>query len=178
MTEKIRWICRNAIGTVLFVTLSLCLRVPVYSNFYICLGYVVMTVYMYLFGPVSGTIVGVLGTGIYCILINGLRGMPGWLLANVVIGIVVGITLQICNAKVFKRTLVKWCIVIPSTIVAVALGIFGAKSLTESILYAQPMLVRMATNAPAFITDVIVILLSIPLCEMLRRNKEIKNFVK
>ena len=175
MSKKIRWICRNAIGTALFVALSMCLQVPVFENFYVCLGYVVMTVYLYLFGSVSGTIVGVLGTAIYCFLINGLRGMPGWLLANVVIGVIVGVTLQLCKQKVFKRPLAKWCTVIIITILAVALGIFGVKSLTECFLYAQPMLVRMATNAPAFITDVIVILFSIPLCEMLYRNKEDKG---
>ena len=44
-----------AIGTALFVALSMCLQVPVFENYYLCLGYVVMAVYSYSFGTVSGT---------------------------------------------------------------------------------------------------------------------------
>ena len=35
-----------------------------------------MTVYLYNVGIISGTLIGVLGTFLYCFLINGLRGMP------------------------------------------------------------------------------------------------------
>ena len=44
-----------AVGTALFVALSMCLQVPVFDNYYLCLGYVVMTVYCYSFGAGMGT---------------------------------------------------------------------------------------------------------------------------
>ena len=50
-------ICINAIGIALFVVLSLCLRVPIFQNYYICLGYVVMLIYLYSIGTFSGTLV-------------------------------------------------------------------------------------------------------------------------
>lgn len=45
--ETIRTITFTAIGIALFVVLSMCLRVPVFENYYLCLGYVVMTVYVW-----------------------------------------------------------------------------------------------------------------------------------
>ena len=171
MNKATRRITINALGIALFVALSMCLQVPVYDNFYVCLGYVVMTVYMYLFTPMDGIIVGCFGTAIYCLLIGGMRGMPGWVLANIVIGLNVGLVLQMIRHEVFQNKLIKYLSITAVTILAVGIGIFGAKSILESIVYAQPVIVRMVINAPAFVTDTIVIVLSVPLCEILARNK-------
>ena len=83
----IKKITFNGMGIALFVVFTLCLQVPVFQNYYLCLGYVVMAVYSYYFGTFSGTIVGSLGVILYCMLTSGLRGMPGWALGNVVIGL-------------------------------------------------------------------------------------------
>lgn len=92
MNAKLKYLTATAIGIALFVVLALCLQVPVFQNYYLCLGYIAMAVYCYSFGTVSGTIVGVLGVVLYCLLTNGLRGMPGWALGNVAIGIGMGLT--------------------------------------------------------------------------------------
>ena len=77
-----------ALGIALFVALSMCLRVPVYDNYYLCLGYVVMTVYVWCFKWYEGALVGSLGVVMYCIAGSlGFNGMPGWALGNVVIGL-------------------------------------------------------------------------------------------
>lgn len=78
-SKRIKNIAITGIGIALFVVLSLCLQVPVFENYYLCLGYIAMIVYLYSVGTVSGTIVGVFGTILYCLLINGLRGMYAWL---------------------------------------------------------------------------------------------------
>ena len=85
-------ICVAAMGCALFVVLALCVRAPVFENYYLCLGYVVMAVFCYFFGPFSGMIVGSLGVVLYCLLTDGLRGMPGWAVGNLVIGLLVGLT--------------------------------------------------------------------------------------
>lgn len=72
-------ICAIGLLTALFVALSMCLRVPVFDNFYVCLGYVAMYVAMALYGITGGLVVGSVGTAIYCLFISGLRGLPGWL---------------------------------------------------------------------------------------------------
>ncbi len=96
MPRKTKKICLMAVGIALFVVLSLCLQVPLFENYYLCLGYVVMAVYCYSFGTLSGTVVGFFGVVLYCLVISGMRGMPGWALGNIVIGTTLG--------QMFKRT--------------------------------------------------------------------------
>lgn len=50
------------------------------------------------------------------------------------------------------------------------IGILGIKSLTECFLYVQPMLVRVAKNSYAFVADIVVMIASIPICEMLEKK--------
>lgn len=157
-----------AVGIALFAVLSLCLQVPVFENYYLCLGYAVMAVYCYSFGTVSGTVVGVLGVVLYCLLISGLRGMPGWALGNVVIGILLGLTFL--YTKKIKNVPVKTVLNAAAVILSTALGILIVKSLTEHLLYAQPMIVRMGKNMSAFIADAVMLIVSLPICMTLDKT--------
>lgn len=162
MTPSTRKICITAMGTALFVVLSLCLQVPVFENYYLCLGYVVMTVFCYYFGPISGMTVGSLGVIIYCLITNGLRGMPGWMVGNLLIGLVVGLTCKF-TLKI-KKQLLKHIIIAISVVASVAIAMLGVKSLVESFLYAQPLVLRVAKNLYAFVADVVVMIISLPIC--------------
>lgn len=73
MDVKTKKIALLAVGIALFVVLSMCLQVPVFENYYLCLGYAVMAVYCYFFGTLAGTAVGFFGVILYCVVINGLR---------------------------------------------------------------------------------------------------------
>ena len=53
-------------------------------------------------------------------------------------------------------------------IAATAAGILGLKSFVEMVLYAQPFLIRVAKNIYAFVADVVVLALSIPISEGLK----------
>lgn len=167
MGKKTKWLCVTAIGIALFVVLSMCVRVPVFENYYICLGYVAMAVYCYSFGVVSGTAVGTLGVILYCVLTSGLRGMPGWTAGNLVIGIVLGLTFKV--TKKMKSATLKFAINAVAVILSVAVGILGVKSMTECVLYAQPFLVRVAKNVYAAVADVVTLLVSLPVCMNLDR---------
>ena len=163
--QRLRQLCLTAAGTALFVVLALCLQMPVFENYYLCLGYIAMAVCLYSFGTVSGTFVGVAGVVLYCLLISGLRGMPGWAVGNLFIGIIVGLTFRLT-----KRLKKKWLQAIlnfADIALSTALGILVLKSLTERILYAQPMLVRMGKNVFAFAADVFVLEISLPICMLL-----------
>ena len=170
MKNTTQFITLNGVGIALFVVLTMMLQVPVFENYYLCLGYVVMMVYCYRYGAVPGAIVGSLGVGLYCVVISGLRGMPGWTIGNLAIGIVCGIAFQ----KI-KKTESAWArrgLMALVIIVMTAVGILGLKSLTECLLYAQPMAVRVAKNSYAFVADVVVMLVSIPVCEALEKVKK------
>lgn len=158
----LRKMCATAMGIALFVALSLCLQVPVFENYYLCLGYVVMAVYCYSFGIFSGTAVGVLGVVLYCLIIGGLRGMPGWCLGNLAIGILMGLSFRLTRGM--KHGAIWWIIQIIVIMASVAVGILGLKSLLEHVIYAQPFLLRIANNIYAFVADVVMLLVSLPIC--------------
>lgn len=155
----------NALGIALFVVLAMCLRVPVFENYYLCLGYVVMTVYCYCVGTISGTLVGTMGVVLYCLLISGLRGMPGWAIGNLIIGVAIGLTFKF--VKKLKRPWLEDIISVAVIIVATAVAILLVKSMVEYLLYYEPFLLRVAKNVYAFVADVVVIVISIPICRLL-----------
>lgn len=165
MSDTIKKITLTGMGIALFVVLSLCLQVPIFQNYYLCLGYIAMIVYLYTMGTTYGTIVGVFGTILYCILINGLRGMPGWALGNIAIGIIIGLWFKITKDK--TKNIVYFALSSVIIIIAVLTGILGVKSVTEMILYSQPLLVRIAKNIYAFIADVVVLIVALPICKVL-----------
>ena len=127
-----------------------------------------MAVYCYSFGAVSGTIVGVLGVVLYCLVISGLRGLPGWALGNLVIGITLGLTFK--RTKTMKKTGVKAAINAAAIILSVTIGILVVKSVTESLLYLQPFAVRVGKNFTAWVADLVVLLLSLPICMTLDKT--------
>ena len=93
-----------ALGIALFVVLSMCLRVPVFENYYLCLGYIVMTVYIWCFKWYEGAVIGFLGVILYCIIGGlGFNGMPGWSVGNIAIGLIMGATLKYVQ-KVKNKT--------------------------------------------------------------------------
>ncbi len=157
-----------AVGIALFVALSMCLQVPVFENYYLCLGYVVMAVYCFSFGTINGTITGTLGVVLYCLVINGLRGMPGWALGNIAIGICLGLAFR--AAKITESPAVRTILSIAAIIAGTGIGILGIKSITESILYGQPFMVRAGKNVYAFTADVVVLIISLPVCAALDKT--------
>lgn len=164
----------TGIGITLFVVLSLCLQVPIFQNYYLCLGYLVMMTWLINVGTASGTLVAVLGTVLYCVIIGGLRGLPGWATGNVFIGIIVGCYLNNLRPK-FDRKAGKPIIIAPITDIIVmtlasAIGILLIKSFVEMVLYSQPMLVRMATNMTAFIADCATLYIGLPIAFAVKRN--------
>lgn len=160
-----RKLCLTAMGCALFAVLSLCLQVPVFENYYLCLGYTVMMVYCFYFGTFSSVAVGTLGVIVYCLLISGLRGMPGWAAGNVAIGLIVSLACKATSGM--KNAWLRRILLICAVTVSCAVGILGIKSLVETVLYAQPFLLRAAKNVYAFVADVIVLTLSLPVCEAL-----------
>ena len=167
MHSSLRKLTVTAVGIALFVVLALCLQVPVFQNYYLCLGYIAMAVYCYSFGAVSGTIVGTLGVVLYCLLTNGLRGMPGWALGNVVIGIALGLTFA--KTKGWKNKLLQYALWTAAVLVSAAVGILGVKSAVDALIKAQSVWLRMGMNVYAFVADAVVLLASLPICVLTDR---------
>lgn len=170
MNASLKKLTATAIGIALFVVLALCVQVPVFQNYYLCLGYVAMAVYCFSFGVFSGTAVGALGVVLYCLLTSGLRGMPGWALGNVVIGIGLGLTFR--ATRDMQKKGVQYALWVGSVILFTAIGILGVKSLIDSLIKSQPFLVRAGMNLYAFVADAAVLILSLPLCPLLDKTAQ------
>ena len=157
-----------AVGIALFVALSMCLRVPVFENYYLCLGYIVMTVYIWCFRWYEGAIVGFFGVILYCVIGGlGFNGMPGWAVGNIAIGLILGGALKYIQ-KIQNKTL-QVVLTAIAAVVATFIGIEIIKSLIDSVVVSQPFAVRMAKNMTSFIADVFVIVMSLPICVLLER---------
>ena len=78
-------------------------------------------------------------------------------------------SLLLAALSVFLQLPLALALAVPLVIAVCALGILGVKSLTESLLYLQPFLVRVGKNFTAFVADAAVLLLSLPLCWQLER---------
>lgn len=163
--KSIRYITVTAMGIALFVALTLCMQVPIFENYYACLGYIVMAVYCCSVGITSGTLVGVIGVILYCLIIGGLRGMPGWALGNAVIGLISGATFKYTRRLNNKAVRCMLCGI--AILFSTFLGILVCKSILESFMYSQPFFVRVVNNIYAFVADAVVLMLSIPFCEIL-----------
>ena len=166
MKNNTKKICINALGIALFVVLTMCVQVPIFENYYICLGYIVMALYCYMFGPFSGTLVGCAGVIIYCLLTGGINGMPGWAAGNLVIGILFGLACKL-TSKMNNNTF-RYVILVVTIVVSTAVGIIGVKSLVEVVLYAHPFIIRVAKNMTAFIADIVTLIISLPICAGLK----------
>lgn len=165
---KVKDITFIAVGIALFVALSMCLRVPVFENYYLCLGYIVMSVYSWCFKWYEGAIIGFLGVILYCVIGGlGFNGMPGWAVGNIAIGFIVGITL-----KYVKRIRNKVLQVVLTAIVAIAatfIGIELIKSIIDSFVVGQPFPVRFVKNMTSFVSDAFVIVVSLPICALVEK---------
>jgi uncharacterized membrane protein len=162
---KTRDITFPAVGIALFVALSMCLRVPVFENYYLCLGYIVMTVYIWCFKWYDGAIVGFFGVILYCVVGSlGFNGMPGWSVGNVVIGLILGLALK--PVKGIKSKALQVAATAAVAVVATFVGILLVKSLIDSVVVAQPFVVRFGKNMTSFIADAFVIVASLPICAL------------
>ena len=161
---NVRRISITGMGIALFVVLTLCLQVPVFENYYLCLGYVAMAVYCYSVGTAEGTIVGVFGVILYCLLTSGLRGMPGWAAGNVVIGLALGLLFKLTRDRKPTAPVILSSVLV--IIAACAVGILGMKSMVEWLLYSQPLVVRIGKNIYAFWADAFVLVFSLPVCRL------------
>lgn len=181
---KIKDITYLAIGIALFVVLSMCLRVPVFENYYLCLGYVVMTVYIWNFKWYEGTIIGVLGVILYSWIGGlGFNGLPGWAAGNLIIGIILGFTLPLFKKladKLIKdeNNAKKKAILVPlfivAAIIATFIGIEIIKSFVDMFVVSQPFAVRFVKNFNSFIADAFVIVASVPVCLALEKPAKMR----
>ena len=156
---KTKTLTTISLGIALYVVLSYLIPIRVIGNYFLCLGYVILVVYPYVYGKFAGLAVGFFGTLLYCILASSYNGMVGWVLGNAFIGFVLGMVFD--KTKKMSNPL-KAVIDIAAMAISCAIGIILIKSLTETILFRVPILVRLSANSVPFVMDLIVMVVAYP----------------
>lgn len=145
--NNIKKITLCGLGAALYVALSMTVKIPLAGHAALDLGYVVLAVFCYWFGPFAGAVVGGVGCMFVSLLTSGWFP-PGWIIGNILVAVVVGTVANKQNTSAPKRIAVVFF--------AVFLGIFCAKTAIECVLYSIPLAVKLPKSAVVFLADAIV----------------------
>ena len=150
---KTKKICYLAMLTALYVVLSAFLKVTIIGNIQPDFGYLAFTVALCMFG-LSGTVVGVLGCSLESILFSAYGFAPGWAVANLIIGLGCGV--------VFSKYKSLWIRTI-AIVLFCLIGLLGAKTAIECVMYQIPLVVKLPKNMVAFGMDAIMMIFGLGL---------------
>ncbi len=166
MKTKTSFITINALGVALFVVTSLAFPIRLIGNYFLLLGYAVLTIYCHCFGMYSGMIVGGLGTLLYCLVASSFNGLVGWVIGDILIGCVLGIVFQ--KTKTMKM-LQRYIINIAATLLSCAVAFLLIKPLIETVMFSIAFPLRLAANVPGFSLDSLMIIVSLPFCDLMEK---------
>lgn len=149
-------ICITALGIALYVCVSMILKIPMIAHISLDLGYIILAVYCYHFGAFSGAVVGGGGAVLVSLLASGWFP-PGWLIGNILIGIICGLSYE--RDKTIKNMVI--------SILMVIIGIFGMKTVVECVMYDISFEIKMVSNGIAALTDAIVMCIGVLIAQKL-----------
>lgn len=168
MKNNIKKICMLAVLTALYVVLSAFLKIPFIGNIQLDLGYIAFAVALYMFG-MYGIFVGVIGCSLESLLFSAYGFSISWAIANLLIGLIVGIVFHALRGGFFNKK--EQFLRIGSIIVGCVVGLLIAKTAIECYLYDIPLLVKIPKNAVACAVDAVVMIIGIYLAHILERRK-------
>ena len=157
---NIKKLTTTAILSALYVVLALSLKIPMgVGNISLDLGYIVLTIAALNLGA-PAAIVGGLGALLESMLFSSYGISYGWIVMNVIIGLICGIVLNKMNKKDFtiKNYIIASIIIIASVFIGVA-----AKTGIECYLYSIPLIVKIPKSLTAFVIDSVVMIIGLPI---------------
>lgn len=157
-------ICITALGVALYVCVSMLLKIPIIAHISFDLGYIVLAVYCYYFGAISGAVVGGCGAVLVSLLASGWLP-PGWMLGNIFIGGLCGSQYE--NGKTVYN--------IGFSIIGVIAGIAFIKTAIECPLYGIPFSVKIVSNGVAALMDATVMCIGVLIAPKLPLGKSVDN---
>ena len=142
-----RNICLIGVLIALGVVFSAFLPIKVIGDIKIDLSYIVIVVICYLFGGIVGCFSAALIALLESLLFSSYGISISWISANIVIGLISGLTLKHYNLKG------KVFVDLAAIIFSCALGLLLLKTIIECNLYGIPFEVKIVKNAVAFGMD-------------------------
>lgn len=167
MDKKLKLICNLGMGIALYTVLGMMVKIPLIGHIQTDLGYIAFGAYLYLFGA-AAAIVGIVGCLFESLLVNGWVPI-GWMLGQMVIGLICGFMLK--RADRYKKKTIKVLAIAALVTASVFLGIGFVKTIVECKLYSIPYEIKFAKNAVAAIADVIPMLLGIYVGKLVNRKR-------
>lgn len=156
-------------GTALFVVVGCVIPIPIpNTTAHIDLGYMVMAVFAYMYGPIAGALVGGLGRFIEDMILYGSIGSPGWLIASILMGFFIGLTFS--HTKKMKNQKVALLFQIIFILIINAILLIGLAPFVSSLWHGVPYILKMPSGISAFVTNCIaIIVIGIPLSHAVER---------
>lgn len=140
------------------------LKIPIIGHISLDLGYIVLAVYCYIYGGISGAIVGACGSFLVSLISTGWIAI-GWPLGNLLIGAVCGV---VYSQMKHKKT--GMFVSIIATVIAVFVGVGLIKTVVECALYSLPFGIKFTKNLVAFVMDATVMCIGIPFAKQLAKR--------
>lgn len=145
--------------TALYVVFSLTLKIPMgVGNIAVDMGYIVLTVACMKYGW-KACFVGGLGAMLESILFSAYGISYGWIVMNVIIGIIVGFAFMLIK---INKPILKYIIFGGIIILTCLIGV-AAKTVIECTLYHIPYIVKIPKSAVAWGIDSLVMLIGLPI---------------
>lgn len=167
MDKKLKLICNLGMGIAIYTVLGMMVKIPLIGHIQTDLGYIAFGAYLYLFGA-PAAIVGIVGCLFESLLVSGWVPI-GWMLGQLVIGLICGFMLK--RVGRYKRKSIKVLAIVALVTASVFLGIGFVKTIIECKLYSIPYEIKFAKNAVAATADVIPMLLGIYIGKLVNRKR-------
>ena len=165
----VRQIALYAVGIALFVVVGCMIPIPIpNTSAHIDLGYTIMAIYAYLFGPVAGFLVGGFGRFLEDMVLFGSIGSPGWLIASFSMGFLIGLIFR--YTKKMDNQTASVVLPIVGILIVNIMFLVGFAPFISSLWNGVPYMAKLPSGVSAFITNSIAIaVLGIPLAKLLER---------
>lgn len=164
-----RKIVLYGLGCALFVVVGCVLPIPIpNTTAHIDLGYVVMAIFAYLYGPIAGGLIGGMGRFLEDMILFGSIGSPGWLIASILMGMLIGLTFKFTQKGDNPQIALMIQIILILIINAVLL--IGLSPFISSLWHGVPYITKLPSGLSAFLTNSFaIIVIGIPIGRILEK---------
>lgn len=158
------------LGAALFVVVGCALPIPIpNTTAHIDLGYAIMAIFAYLFGPVAGLLVGGVGRFLEDMVLFGSIGSPGWLIASICVGFLTGLIAKLRNKPL--NSFVYTMVLVFGVLIINAVFLVAFAPFISSLWNGVPYIAKLPSGVSAFITNSIAMLaIGFPVAKILEKN--------
>ncbi len=163
--QKTRRAVIIAVMAALYFVLSALFKIPVGGNIKLDLGYIVLMVSAVLMGAVPAALVGGIGAALESLLMSQRGISPGWILMNIIVGILCGLVLYKRRESSAKPLVIASCIIVPLSMIPAVV----VKTLIDCAMYSLALAAKIPTAIVALAADsAVMLIMGLPLAVALK----------